>query len=221
MNVIVISLKRAPLRRKNIKKELERVGVSDYILYDAFDGADITNQSLKLTIKPGYKDVFRPINNGEIGCILSHVGAIKLAQILKYEDVLILEDDSVLCDDFVSRYKYMKKLLPKDWEHVYLGAYIPEFSKVNFNLTGIYKTDLRVLTTHSYLLNSSVYDKVIKRLMSFEATADLLYNKMILDKKLISYIFYPLFTYQNQRNISYISASLGSIDSKRFFRNKI
>lgn len=56
-----------------------------------------------------------------IGNWLSHTHLIRLAA-ASNRNVLVLEDDAILCSDFMARLQYLEDNLDLDWDIVFLGA---------------------------------------------------------------------------------------------------
>jgi GR25 family glycosyltransferase involved in LPS biosynthesis len=219
MNVIIISLDRAKDRREHITKELKKAGIEDYVFYSAFDGNKFNN-SLNMKILPPSWGSGRDMKSGEIACLLSHIGAVEMAKTLKWEDVIILEDDIVICSDFKDRIKTLRKMLPSNWEHVFLGGHVYGYKPFivpslipSFKISGAY----------SFMIKSSAYDKVINKLRTLTTTSDDLYEQLILSKQLKSFIYFPLFVYPLQ-GYSYIWEEDGKYEehpSKEVWKDKL
>ena len=99
--VFIINLEHREDRRNKIIKELQRIGIINYEFFKAI------RPSEKM-IQQWNPDFLNPIPNwfkqtggdetkykiGSLGCMLSHLEIIKLSIKNKYENVLILEDDT-------------------------------------------------------------------------------------------------------------------------------
>lgn len=223
-NIVVISLKRATERREAMKKEVERVSLENVIFLDAVDGKDLPDESIPNISLPGgwrYGEKFKP---GEVGCTLSHVNALKMAKENEWDHVIILEDDITIAEDFNKRIKLLLRIVPRDWEHIYLSG-TPHLPYPPVNPFPHLIPSPRTDCTHSYILNSPAYDKVIEKLESLATTTDDLYNHMILaEGRLKSYSFFPYVTHANS-SYSYIwNKSAGhniKNESKNYFKDKI
>jgi glycosyl transferase, family 25 len=221
MNIIVLNLNRAVERKEKIIKQLEKLNIQDYLIYSGFDGKNITNSSIIGNITSGHIGASRQFKPGEIGCTLSHIGIISLAKSLNYDSFLVLEDDVILCEDFVSRLDRLMKLLPKNWEHVFLSGHIYN-AQAPIIQPCVIPTTFKVSGTYSYMLKNVVYDKVIEELSSLETTTDDLYEKLI-KKGLKSFIFFPFLTYP-KLEYSYIWEMSGNNNihpSFKYFKNKL
>ncbi len=214
--IILINLDRAKERLYKIDNQLKLQNI-DYIRYSAFDGKNILNKSIKCNISnKNFYGYPRELKMGEIGCTLSHIGAISMAKSLNLEYVIILEDDIILCNDFKERLDILFKSVPKNWEHIFLGGHVYNFEPLC--IPGIYKSP-KVSGTYSYILRNTGYDKAINALTSMETTTDDLYEH----SKLISYIYFPLFTYPllEYSFVNEVDGRSCTHPSKKWFREKL
>lgn len=218
--VIVISLKRSEARRSRIKKELERCNIDSYYIYDAFDGSNMTNHTIEPKVLPPSFGHGRDMKKGELGCTLSHIGALTMAKTLNWDYVIILEDDSVLCEDFESRLKEVWRLAPRDWEHIFLGGHT---YGINSLITPALIPSPKVSGTYAYMVHSQAYDKIITKLSELTTTTDDLYEQLIRNNQLKSYVFFPLFSYP-LLEYSYIheeESGSKEHESKKYWKDKL
>jgi len=223
MNIIVISLKRAADRRERITNQLNTLNIDAFIM-DAIDALELTDEekNKSINLPNGYRfgEIFKP---GEIACTMSHINALKIAKENKWDDVIILEDDVILAEDFTKRINFLYKIIPSNWEHIYLSG-IP---RIGFNkppILNIANITSSVFTecTHSMLIKGTAYNKIIDTLSLFQTTTDDIYNSMISLNKLMSYTYYPFVTYAKD-NFTYIwnHELTREHKSKQYFRNTI
>lgn len=64
----------------------------------------------------------RPLFDGRMGALSSHLFALNKAITDGYEKALILEDDVILCDDFNNEFQKYIDSMPSDWHMIYLGG---------------------------------------------------------------------------------------------------
>lgn len=203
MNIIIISLERALERRIRIKNQLEKLGL-DAIIMDAIDGNTLDEAQINKYIQnPGRwrdGDKFKP---GEIGCLLSHIKAIKLAKENNYDNVLILEDDVILSSDFNNHIKFLFRIIPPDWEHIFLGGHIYMQNPPVLQPTVI-SSDFKISGAYSYFIRNSIYDKILDKLSLMRLPVDDVFEHLIFPSREIeSFIFFPFLTYPIIEN-SYI-----------------
>jgi GR25 family glycosyltransferase involved in LPS biosynthesis len=92
LNVIVTSLERSTERVNLMQKQLDKLNSKNVYMYPCFDGKYMTNEtfSLKINVKEGYcYTPGKPLNPGDLGCNLSHIGALSMAKALKMDYVII------------------------------------------------------------------------------------------------------------------------------------
>ena len=66
---------------------------------------------------------YKRLRPGEIGHLLSFKKIFKDALKNKYHRILILEDDSILVDNFKNEFIEAYKYMPNDWNLIYLGLH--------------------------------------------------------------------------------------------------
>jgi len=204
MNIVVISLERAPDRRERMISQLAERNI-EAIIMNAVDGENLTKEekNKKLHLQGGYRfgEQFKP---GEIACTMSHINTLHRAKYENWPYLIVLEDDVILADDFEKRFKFLLRIIPTNWEHVYLSG-IPRVGLTSMPNTQFANVVPSIFTecTHSMLIRNTVYDKIIDKLSLFETTTDDIYNHMISTKQLISYTYYPFITYPDD-NFTYI-----------------
>ena len=174
--IYIINLKHRTDRWDKCIEQLNKYNITRYIRFDA--------------IKPDLNEI-NPIqyskNNllvntnyiiGSLGCKLSHLNIIKHAKKNNFKQILILEDDFLLTDNFIHKFdSIIEKINKKNIiiDMLYLG-----FSVVRtdpYNDTEI--TNLKKLknchTTHAYILNESFYDTVINEVDTCYCEIDVCY----------------------------------------------
>jgi len=223
--IIVINLDRSPNKRERIESQLNKFGL-DYIILPGFDGNLITNKSFNNLFKSGghrfVPESKIPMMKTHMACALSHIFAINMAKSLNYENILILEDDITICEDFIERLKILEETVPPDWEHVYLGGMIwKPFIDTKRVSKYFYETCV-VSGTHAYLLNSSVFRKMSEHLSQLSNNVDGMMCEILVKKIIKSYMFIPFFAYQEtMKSDIELGKSEDRSMSKKFYTNKI
>jgi glycosyl transferase, family 25 len=118
--VYVINLATRRDRRREMSRELERIGVAPHgkpmHWFDA--------------IRPDGAAGFPTI--GAHGCFLSHLGVLENAAVEKLERILILEDDVDFCEGFPARFeRALHELREKNWSMFY-GGYALQSGTLEF-----------------------------------------------------------------------------------------
>lgn len=106
-HVYLINLKRRPDRLEKMRNLLKRLKI-EFTLIEAVDGREI-------------KRIPKGLNNGIVGCHLSHLKVLKDIQEKEFEQPLILEDDLISHKEFEELLTNLH-LIPKDWKLLYIGT---------------------------------------------------------------------------------------------------
>jgi GR25 family glycosyltransferase involved in LPS biosynthesis len=113
-----------------------------------------------------------PTDNGNNGCTLSHYFLIERAKILGFKAVMIFEDDVELHTAFTTLLNECIYQLPADWDMLYFGgSHREQPSPVNERILRVNKT----LTTHGYILRSTMFDQVISNFKILDNPVDCFY----------------------------------------------
>lgn len=205
---ILINLKRREDRTERVLKHLEKRGVKNLLVFPAFDANIISNMLISPPRRPYFS--WTSMSKGVIGCALSHIAAIKMAQSLGHKSVLILEDDVVLSKDFNERLEVVEKEMPEDCQHLFLGGAIRKQEHMKKVSEHIY-TSCYTDCTHCYIVRNDGMDLVSNEMLKFNTTLDDAVNDLIITNRIKSYTFLPLASYQ--------IAGFSDIDNKFIARN--
>lgn len=222
--IYLINLDRRKDRYENFLKISDKYKFT-FDRISAFDGPNLLNEDFSYGDKKisfikneFYKHIpgnFFGIDNyydryfkGQVGCLISHLETLKIAQNNNYNSILILEDDVAFSDDFEVKIKNLSENFPKEWEMFYLsGSLVKEGKKFNY-----YSELISTHTTHSYAVNSSAFKILIKLLENniFNKPVDSCY--VSIQESIKSFIAMPFLTYQ-ESGFSDIHNSNASYDS--------
>ena len=201
MPIIVLNLDRAASRKETMVQQFKDLKIFDYHFLSAFDGRYLSNLTLNANIGMGY-GAGRLFQKAELAIIMTHLAAIKFAQMMDYESVIVLEDDVVLCKDWNTRLKTLKETLPNDWEYVYLSGH-SDYVRFNVYEKPTLISSPKMVGAFSYMVNNTAYKKIIDHCMSFMTTFDDMVMYAIEQKKLVGYTYFPFMTFHNA-NDSYV-----------------
>ena len=217
--VFIINLEHRTDRREQIIEELKRVGIDNYEFFKAI-------QPTEETMKIWNPQFLNPIPQwfalsggdhtkyriGALGCMLSHLEIIKKCIENNYENVLILEDDTIFKIDNGLKFDTIMSVLDSqinnlDFGLLYLagnhrGAIL---EKKTDNVTKVQGT----LTTGSYIINKRVMKCIVDKMANFPREVDVFYSTYI-QKEYPCYCIMPHLTRQGdgysdivQKNVSY------------------
>jgi len=227
--IIVLNLERAPQRKELIIQQFENLKMvqnSDYYFMSAFDGRYLTNLTFGANIGMGYGSG-RLFQKAELSIIMSHISAIKFAQMMDFEEIIIIEDDVILCEDWNQRLDTLHQILPENWEYVYLSGH-SDYVKFKIYNTPTVIPAPQMVGAFSYLVNKSAYSKIAKFATSFMTTFDDMMMHMISQKKINGYAYFPFMSFHNanesfvwDKTPGHLSHTNNMHSSYKYFKNKI
>jgi len=97
-------------------EQLTKANIKDYRFFKAVDGKALERSEINYTTS------YRSMKKGELGCYMSHLKVVKLCNETFNNYDLVLEDDAILCDNFIEKVKDLVKHAPKDWDIILLST---------------------------------------------------------------------------------------------------
>lgn len=149
--VYVINLERRKDRRKSFEQLWKNIRF-DIKHFDAIDRKDLNFEEVKYR----NNDIFH--NLGSIACTLSHIQVLERILYSNQNNVLILEDDAVPCDNFEPLLQKVLEDLPETYTFCYLGGTnMVEPEPVTNNIAKVKNTK----STVSYIINKQFIPSVL------------------------------------------------------------
>ena len=171
--VYIINLNQDKDRKTWVKKELNRVGIDNYIFISAVDGSTLPQNDLDYY---NSENKFWPkMSPGQVGCSMSHVKLYKDFLKTKYDYALVLEDDVLFKNNF--SISLVDNILLHNFpeNHIILLSNISTFFKKSrfkiskgFNLVKVIKAAF----SSSYLIDKYAAEQLIKKNEPIKAYAD-------------------------------------------------
>lgn len=160
--VYYINLDRSHQRKKFMEDQFDRYNITNYKRITGVDGKQLKNTFKDNINGTTFTNNYPELTKNEVGCLLSHLKAIKTAYDNNLDQVLILEDDCYLDLMFFWEDKLtslLNKLNKPDWEifQLYTGNCIDFNSKKCTLQTG--KKDCWGCV--AYLINRKGMEKII------------------------------------------------------------
>lgn len=170
--IFIINLNRREDRKKKMIYMFEKLKINsnNFEFIEAIDGLD-KNILLKYNELKN-KSLTKIVSSGHFACLLSHIKAIEIAKQRNYSSIMILEDDVILCENFISK---LENLLVPIYDMIYLGGIINK-KKVLFNDWVKYN---KIMGAYGYILKANLFDIVLKELNKLTDYVDLFYLKQI------------------------------------------
>jgi GR25 family glycosyltransferase involved in LPS biosynthesis len=112
MKIFVAHYSKLRERKEHIIEQFKKHNITNYEFIEKFDKELLTKEETKY---------FQPnMKLSEISLFLKHIYIYR--EILeRYEEALIVEDDIILCDDFIALFTHYRSLFPVNYDIVYLG----------------------------------------------------------------------------------------------------
>lgn len=179
--IIYINSKNRPDRLINMKKRIAALDLN-IERFEAVLGGKLDHSKLS------FKGKIKTMNNGEIGCFISHATIYQKIKDNGWKHTLILEDDALFCDDFLNVLAGLEKQLPEDWDMFFLGQWNYDHLDNGGNEVGgekyalkeritdnekynLYKAN-RCWLTHAYAVNLKSIDYLIDNTKDLYSSID-------------------------------------------------
>jgi GR25 family glycosyltransferase involved in LPS biosynthesis len=143
-NVFVIHLQHRIDRESNVETQMKKL-TNNFQYFEAINGHEL--------------DYSGPLLKGEQGIRLTHLKLLNYAKQHNLEQILVLEDDIVLAENFQDQIGAILSDLPEDYNLLYLGGAHKAYpNHIKGNLYKVRDT----VTLHGLLINSNMYDILIQ-----------------------------------------------------------
>jgi GR25 family glycosyltransferase involved in LPS biosynthesis len=214
--IFCLTLKDTPKRKEYADQHFKQNDLD----VEFFDGINGEKFGLRTTIPYNDDDPDGPdyfIKQGRIGCLLSHYMLWQTLWHLPYEEILILEDDAVLCENFQEKFLEFKSQLPDDWQYVFVGhcCLPPEYYQIKVT-DNIITTTHPPMCTHAYMIKKSSIPVLLETNHQAWAAVDIQIQKKSL-KILKHYVFLPPLI--DQMSLLKQKEPDNSIDSNNIFNS--
>ena len=118
MNGFYINLDKDADKRKTMEQKISEMGLP-LVRFPAIYGKNVDKSILGDIFTSRY---LSSVNDGIIGCALSHVSIWKKIVTDNLKDTIINEDDVVFSDDAMSQLQKLYSNLPPDYDIIYIGC---------------------------------------------------------------------------------------------------
>jgi GR25 family glycosyltransferase involved in LPS biosynthesis len=162
--------------REDRKIKIEQEFLKYNIKAERFSAVSLTYEQNQDLIKRGcvFYDETRPEYAPRAkSCTLSHLNVIFRSKLMKYENILVLEDDIVFSENIIEDLSKAIEELKKEkkWDMFYLGCNPLYVKKMTDNLS----KSLGVLQTHAYAVNKHFYNTILEHDFKGSPCIDLYY----------------------------------------------
>jgi len=170
-NIFIINLKRRFDRKKTMSTQFRLQKITKYEFIDAVDGMELDVLNKFMELKTNHKTQI--ISSGHFACLLSHIKAIEEAKSRGYTNIMILEDDVILCDNFINQ---LNKINVPSYDMLYLGGII---NKKKIFFSHWVSNVKNILGAYGYIISSNLFDYVLGELKKLTDYVDLFYMKKV------------------------------------------
>jgi len=177
--IYIINLKERNNRWKKCVEQLSKYNITNYERFDAIK-PDLSKinpiQYSKNNLKINKKYII-----GALGCKLSHLNIITDAKLNNYKQILILEDDFLLTNNFIEKFSNISENIQThniNIDMLYLGFSIVRQNPYKNTVINNLKKLTNGHTTHAYILNQSFYNTIIDEIANCYCEVDVCYAKM-------------------------------------------
>ena len=184
-------------RKEELIKVLSEENIFDYEFVCDYDKDTWSEEEIKYDFPKIFEVVEgygRKLKSSEISLSLKHVKIIReVAE--KYEYALVLEDDVILCDNFVEEFLESYNQLPDDWDIAWVGTCCGLHAPTSKGKR-VYRVN-GSRCTHAYAISNIGAKKVLSELKYCNTGADFFFNLLIEKFNLNNYWFEPALAIQS------------------------
>lgn len=187
INGFYLNLEKRVDRKTKMEEELLKTR-HNILRYESIDGNTLEDLN-------GFNGTIKNSEFKQYATYLSHLNVMKIANDKKWGEVLILEDDVTLCDDFDERLTLFIDNLPDDWKIAYIGfngqtnTIITDVSKWVYSVKNVYGC-------FGMLIKGSFLPELIQIVESNKIAIDEVIHKFVLPKY-SCYSFIPFLLHVN------------------------
>ena len=116
MKIFVLHYSKLTRRKQHILEQFEKHGITDYEFIEKFDKDVITDDEC-----PEFSKDYVANRRAELSLHLKHLYLYRLMLSDNYEEVLVLEDDVILSDNFMKKLTEYMTQMPKDYDMLFIG----------------------------------------------------------------------------------------------------
>jgi GR25 family glycosyltransferase involved in LPS biosynthesis len=193
LNILYINLDRRPERRQNIENELQRLGLSGTRI-SGVDGLQMPQEEVDFWMKKtNFNTMTRQVDKvmAKVGCLLSHIKALKYAIDNGFNNVLILEDDA----KFLIKDSNFILKIPSECDIYYLGGLFwwktSETPLTDYDIEDMVKNNILPDLTFENVRDNNYYQNKIQILPKFFRIA-CTFGYVLHSKDNIKYIYNTL-----------------------------
>jgi len=158
--VYIINLKKNKINKQKSHFQLKTHNFKNYKFIDAINGKNKYYLQLYDTITSSMTEsqILYHFQKGALGCFLSHILCIQDAKKNGFKQILVLEDDFIIIDNYNEEIINLFNNINVNWDFIYLGK---KQSNI-INEKYVYKPDYETFGTHSILIKYTIFESIIE-----------------------------------------------------------
>lgn len=185
-------------RKEKMLEQLKVAEIDNYMFVELFDKDSWESEEIQCDYP--FIDIDKKLglnmNDGEKSLALKHAWIIIDACNNDFSSVLVLEDDAVLCDDFINKFNEYSEQLPDNWDVAWVGSCFNLREPEELNKF-VYKTNRGSRCTHAFALSSSFLKRAVTESYNIREPSDVFYNRILRELNAENYWFQPPLALQN------------------------
>lgn len=184
--IFIINLDKDIYRYNYANKQLIDYNITNFERYSAIYGNNLTNNELNnITTNIGQKIASKSM----IGCGISHINIWKKIISENLKTCLILEDDFILTNNFLTKFNNVIKNVPKIYDILFLSSNIIHNKNLKlYDINDYFYKQLLISQTVGYIITLEGANKIIKYLnkVSYHIDVELCILSLIHNFNIIS-----------------------------------
>ena len=142
-------------------------------------------------------DNVEKLSLAEISLSMKHFAALRDAVFNNYQNVVIFEDDIILCDDFDSKLDSYLDQLPEDYDILWIGTCCDLHAPQTDTKSNVYLNLHGSRCTHAYVISQKGCKKILENSHKISKPIDWFFNELIGSLKMDNYWAEPPLSTQN------------------------
>lgn len=199
--IVCINLERRPNRFIKAKEVLDSVGI-EFERYEGIDGLTLDLSDIKHNSE---------LLKGELGILETHIKIITEAKRDNIDSILILEDDIVFTDKFISLEESLTHV-PTNWDMIYFGGnhrFGQTPKKINDKIVKVNKT----MGLHCVAIKNTMFDTILAMVSQRKKSIDVYYSELHQLNNV--YCFFPSIALQD---VGYSDIQDKFVNYNRYFK---
>ncbi len=164
-HIFIVHYNKLIERKKYLIDKFNFYNITNYTFIEDYCRDETSQETLDKYFK------LKNLNPAQICITISHIEIYKKIINENIKSCLILEDDTILCDDFVNKFNYYVKSIPINYEMVFLNDGCNLHAQNIVENQYWYKSNT-TRTCCSYLITKECCEKILKTIVPFTYAID-------------------------------------------------